>query len=396
VLRQGSIVPKSGMPASTEPVTPAATSFDHSEENATTSLYRAAIGLVNVDYYLPIFTRFEALSRVSPSWNSAASLYTLNWLLFRRLWLAAGLYGSLVLGVALVWFLWPEALDLSVLLVLGVLSVVVPGIYGNALLHQACRQKMAHALTVNTTLAQACSMLQREASSRRHFLWLALLNGALLCAALAAYLLWPAAGTTPLTAPPRVEASNQAAGRVSESASAPAAVASAVLAISPVEAASVPQTAASMSGGAAEAAPVVAAAAEVTTPAPLAAPVAIVPASPASDPVLAVQTLRKEAVKEATKEAAKEAAKDVAVPARAPAATHHFAINVGLFAKDANAQKVHTQLLAAGQPVYTQVLQTSKGKLTRVRVGPFKSQREADAAAGQIHALKLDAVVFEQ
>jgi cell division septation protein DedD len=383
VLRQGSIVPKSGMPAPTAPVTPAATSLDHSEEDATTSLYRAAIGLVNVDYYLPIFTRFEAVSRISPSWNSAASLYTLNWLLFRRLWLAAGLYGSLVLGVALVWFLWPEALDLSVLLVLGVLSVVVPGIYGNALLHQACRQKMAHALTVNTTLAQACSMLQREASSRRHFLWLALLNGALLCAALAAYLLWPAAGKTPLTAPPRVEASNQAAGRVSESASAPAAVASAVLAIPPVEAASVPQTAASTSGGAAEAAPVVAAAAEVPTPAPLAAPVAIVPASTASDPV-PVQALRK------------DAAKDVAVPARAPTSTHHFAINVGLFAKDANAQKVHTQLLAAGLPVYTQGLQTSKGKLTRVRVGPFKSQREADAAAGQIHALKLDAVVFEQ
>lgn len=387
MLRQGSIVPKSGMPASTAPAIPAATSLDHSEEDATTSLYRAAIGLVNVDYYLPIFTRFEALSRISPSWNSAASLYTLNWLLFRRLWLAAGLYGSLMLGVALVWFVWPDALDLSVLLVLGVLSVVVPGIYGNALLHLACRRRMAHALTVNTTLAQACSMLQREASSRRHFLWLALFNGALLCAALAAYLLWPVAVQTPPAPLPRVEASNQAAGRVTEAASAPASVASAVLAIPPVEAASVPQTAASTSGGTAEAAPVVAAVAEVTTPVPVAAPVAIVTASPASDPV-PVQALRKDATKDAVKA--------VAAPARAATATHHFAINVGLFAKDANAQKVHTQLLAAGQPVYTQVLQTSKGKLTRVRVGPFKSQREADAAAGQIHALKLDAVVFEQ
>ena len=383
MLRQGSIVPKSGMPASTAPAIPAATSLDHSEENATTSLYRAAIGLVNVDYYLPIFTRFEAANRISPSWNSAASLYTLNWLLFRRLWLAAGVYGSLVLGVALVWFLWPGALDLSVLLVLGVLSVVVPGIYGNALLHLACRQKMAHALTVNTTLAQACSMLQREASSRRHFLWLALLNGALLCAVLAAYLLWPDADKTPPMNPPRVEASNQAAGRVSESASAPASAASTELAIPPVEAASAPQAAASRNGVAAVPAPVVAAASEVPTQAPFAAPVAIVPASPASAPVPA-QALRK------------DAAKETAAPARAPTAAHHFAINVGLFAKDTNAQKVHTQLLAAGQPVYTQVLQTSKGKLTRVRVGPFKSQRAADAAAEQIRALKLDAVVFEQ
>lgn len=367
------------MPASTAPV---ATALDHSEENATTSLYRATIGLVNVDYYLPIFTRFEAANGIRPSWNGAASLYTLNWLLFRQLWLAAGVYGSLVLGVALVWFLWPEALDLSVLLVLGILSVVVPGIYGNALLHRACRQKMAHALTVNTTLAQACTMLQREASSRRHFIWLALLNGVLLCAALAAYLLWPGAGKLPQSAPKMVEAGQQAAGRVTESVPAPASAASAELAAPPVEAASAPLTVAAPGGAASVPVPAVAAA-EVATPAPMTAPVAMAPVSAASDPVPA-QVLRQEAVKE------------TASPERAPATTHHFAINVGLFAKDANAQKVHTQLLAAGQPVYTQVLHTSKGKLTRVRVGPFKSQRAADAAAEKIHALKLDAVVFEQ
>lgn len=348
------------MPASTASAAPAATSLDHSEENATTSLYRAAIGLVNVDYYLPVFTRFEAASRISPSWNGAASLYTLNWLLFRQLWLAAGVYGSLVLGVALVCLLWPDALDLSVLLVLGILSVVVPGIYGNTLLHRACRQRMAHALTVTTTLAQACTMLQREASSRRHFIWLALLNGGLLCAALAAYLLWPAAGKMSQAAPPRVEVSHQAAGRVTESAPAPATEASAVLAAPPVEVASVPAPG------------LVPAVAEAAIPAP-----AVAASVPAQVPL-------------------KEAAKEVATPEHAPVAPHHFAINVGLFAKDANAQKAHTQLLASGLPVYTQVLHTSKGKLTRVRVGPFKSQRAADAAAEKIHALKLDAVVFEQ
>lgn len=385
MLWQGRIVPKSGMPVLATPATAAATSLDRSPESATTSLYRAAIGLVNVDYYLPIFTRFEAANRFSPSWNSAASFYTLNWLLFRKLWLAAGLYGSLVLGVALVWFLWPDALDLSGLLMLGALSVVVPGIYGNALLHQSCRQRMAHALTVNPTLAQACSMLQREASSRRHFLWLALFNGVLLCAALTAYLLWADAGLMPQADLPKVEANNQAAGRISEMVPAPLSVASSVLAAPPDEAASAPQTAASMEEVAsAPEPPVAAAAAEVATPAVVVAPAMTSPATPASDPEPAL-ALRKTAVKE-----------QAALPARATAEAHHFAINVGLFAKDANAQKVHTQLRAAGQPVYSQVLHTSKGKRTRVRVGPFKSQYAADAAAEKIRALQLDAVVFEQ
>ena len=65
----------------------------------------------------------------------------------------------------------------------------------------------------------------------------------------------------------------------------------------------------------------------------------------------------------------------------AASASPHFAINVGLFAKDANARKVRSQLQAAKLPVYTQELHTSKGKLTRVRVGPFKSRAKADAAA---------------
>jgi cell division septation protein DedD len=39
---------------------------------------------------------------------------------------------------------------------------------------------------------------------------------------------------------------------------------------------------------------------------------------------------------------------------------------------------------------------TSRGKLTRVRVGPFASKAEADAAVKKIHELKLDAVVIQQ
>lgn len=339
------------MPASTAPAAPDATSLDHSAESATTALYRAAIGAVNADYYLPIFTRFEAANRGSPSWNWAASLYTLNWLLFRQLWLAAGVYGSLVLGAALVWVLFPDALDLSVLLVLGLLSVVAPGLYGNALLHRACRQKMAQALSSHPSLVLACAGLNQQASSRQGFIRLVLLNAALLCAAVAAYLLWPVAGKTPPVRAQAVEVRQLVAGRVTELAPVPV---------------------------------VFAAVAAVAASAPISAPVVAPPSAPASAPPVVLPPAL-----------AASAPLPVAIPASPAETAQHFAINVGLFAKDANAQRVHAQLKAARLPVYTQALHTSKGQLTRVRVGPFKSQKAAQAAAKKIHALKLDAVVFE-
>src|SRR6476646_1590553 len=74
------------------------------EEDVTTTLYRAAIGPVNNQYYLPIFTRFEAADHAGISWNSAASLLTLNWLVFRKLWVAALAYVGIVVAVALLVF----------------------------------------------------------------------------------------------------------------------------------------------------------------------------------------------------------------------------------------------------------------------------------------------------
>lgn len=387
------------MPASTAPAAPDITSLDHSEESATAALYRAATGPVNADYYLPIFTRFEAAGRVSPSWNWAASLYTLNWLLFRKLWLAAGIYGVAALGTVLVLFQFPDALELSLLLVLAALSVVVPGFYGNALLHQSYRQKMAQALSSSPSLVQACAMLNRQVSSRRGFIWLALINGVLLCVAVGAYWLWPATAKAPQVSVSAGEVRNLAAGRVTDLAPAPVpavSAASAVLApvIEAAQPASAPSGVAPLALAASEPLPVLASAS------------AAVPVSPAS---VAAPALVREAVKEPVKESVKVASvpealtapkaavkASVAANTTAASVTPHFAINVGLFAKDANVRKVRSQLQAAKLPVYTQELHTSKGKLTRVRVGPFKSQAKADAAAEKIHALKLDAVVFEQ
>ena len=66
---------------------------------------------------------------------------------------------------------------------------------------------------------------------------------------------------------------------------------------------------------------------------------------------------------------------------------------IALFAQRDNAQRAFDRLQAAGLPATTQELSRNGGRLTRVRVGPFASREQADAAARQIRALQLDAVV---
>lgn len=81
----------------------------------------------------------------------------------------------------------------------------------------------------------------------------------------------------------------------------------------------------------------------------------------------------------------------------ADAAAPGFHINVGLFAVPTNAHNAYQKLVGAGFAAYTQeITSKTKGKLTRVRVGPFASRAEADAAADKIHGLQLEAVVFQR
>lgn len=74
---------------------------------------------------------------------------------------------------------------------------------------------------------------------------------------------------------------------------------------------------------------------------------------------------------------------------------HAFYINVGLFAVPTNASSASQKLSDAQLPVFTEAVQTKKGKLTRVRVGPFSNRALAETAATKIHAMQLDAIVFE-
>ncbi len=71
-----------------------------------------------------------------------------------------------------------------------------------------------------------------------------------------------------------------------------------------------------------------------------------------------------------------------------------YFVHVGAFAVPTNANSAYQKVLSTGIMVTTQEVDTPKGRLTRVRAGPFLTRADADAAAKRIHELELDAVVL--
>lgn len=331
-------MPESGMPVTPQPAS----------ETATTALYRAALGPVNAGRYLPVFARFDETGRSGPTWNWAAALLTLNWLVFRQLWGVALVYVAAVEGLALLvlglgreWLTRPSLLDGGLLGAILVLSCLIPGVYGNAWLHADARRRMTRAVREAKTVREACVALALRASNRRRLLGLGAVNGVLAVAAIVMYgglSRWAAdQQALPTVAVPTVVAPAEP--------SPPAPAEPAAVATPPME--------------------------SVAEPPP------VPPAQPPSlEPAIAVAP--------------------VPAPAPTPAAQDGFAINVGLFADATNADRVHTRLIDAGMPAYIQVVDTSSGQRTRVRVGPFASRALADEVAPRIRALGLDAVVFRQ
>ncbi|QHE77838.1 SPOR domain-containing protein [Hydrogenophaga sp. PBL-H3] len=320
-------------------------------ETTTTALYRAALGPVNVGRYLPVFARFDGAGRAGPGWNWAAALLTLNWLVFRQLWGAALMYVAAVEGLALLvlglsrdWQVSPSLAEWGFLGAIFVLSCLIPGVYGNAWLHADTRRRMTRAVREARTVREACAALAQRSSTRKRLWVLAIINVALAAAALGSY--W---GLSRWVSDPRPRP--VPAVLVPEVAAPPAA---------PVAGPSAPP-----------AEPLIEA-----MPAPLTQPTTVAPVPPELSAVVPAP-----------------ATAPVSVPVR-PVPLEGLAINVGLFADAANADRVHARLIDAGLPAYIQVVDSPKGQRTRVRVGPFASRALADEAAGRIRALGLDAVVF--
>ncbi len=350
------------MPSPHVPPVADKTTLDTSRESATQALYRAAIGPLNADYYLPIFSGFESTTKIALRWNTAASLYTLNWMLFRRLWRAASIYVGalvgttlLVFGLGRLVFNLSTELELVLAIAMLMLSFVLPGLFGNTWLHADCRQRMAQALNHTTSLQQACDRLAAQSSSRNRFLSLIAINLATIGAVAGHFL----TGDNPqqISEPPP--------SPITETALTPA-----MLGVSDVSVA-LPVAQAP------EPAPVVAPTIE-----PDPTPVAITP-EPAPVQAEAVVT-------------DPQPAQTIQSVKNGKSVTAPYYVNVGLFANADNAKRAHQRLKAAGLPVTTTALNTTKGQRSRVRVGPYSSNAAANEAARSILALELDAVVRQQ
>ncbi len=253
---------------------------------AMPALYRAALGPFNTDRYLAFFERQDDTGRNLPGWNAGAAFFTLGWMVFRQLWLPALVYLAALEGVALVAFalgqqwlkLPPPVLGGLALAVFGA-ACVLPGLYGDAVMHAEMRKKINRALAASPNLAQAAELLARQAPTRRRLAWVAAVHALLAAAALALWLAFPegmeksaAAGTSPAgTAPAAVPATPSASVPAAPEPAASAAGVAAPAQTAASEAAPQPQGAAVPGPQAASAsAPEVAA----SQPAPAAAPAA--------------------------------------------------------------------------------------------------------------------------
>ena len=188
------------MPETFDPSSPTlavTTVLDQSQDSHIDQLQRAAIGPVNADYYRPILSRFETYDRGSPSWNWAACLCTLNWMVFRGMWMPALAYlGGLMLAIATLFVVTRLAAPMAPSVEWGLwaawatLVFLVPGLFGNTWLFGHYRLRLARALSATPTVVDACQMLGWQASSRRRLIHLAVANGAV-ALAIAAVWLWP-------------------------------------------------------------------------------------------------------------------------------------------------------------------------------------------------------------
>lgn len=421
-------------------------------DKAITSLYRAALGPVNTERYMPVFARLDAVGRTLTSWHWSACFFTLGWMVFRRLWGAALVYVAAAEGVALLVFgvgrpllQWPQAVEWGVVGAFAVVGSVIPGLYAHAILHADIRKRVTSALAASANIPQACDLLAAQAVSRKRLHRVIGGHALIVAAALLAYVLFPQGLFDAPAAQPAAAAQEPASRAASwnlpeptlATASRPGVTASAAAVPASAQAAQ-PLEEDARATAVAASAPLPTAAPSSSTSAPAAAPAPTKPASQgiatntqspdntrsakpaaantenrtpppptskasapanakASAPAPAASktasaTKSAEPARPKPTAAAKAPAEDLATVGSAPG----FYINVGLFADESNARKAQSRLLNEGLPAFRQTLDGAKGTRVRLRVGPYASRSEAEAGAATVKALGLEAVVFRK
>lgn len=303
---------------------------------STEALYRAALGPAGARVHLPILTRFETRGRAGPVWQQRAALGNLAWLVYWRLWDALLAQASLtIVGAGALGWLWARAESVPAGVRAGLaLAVVALWLGLPGFWGMAWLQR---GLRQRITVAVEESPTLPEALERlerSEALWRlrGLGASALLVAVVAGMSAAAWLSWRPLSpAPAPVTPSAMPAAEVRVQVPGPA--------VRPAEA--------------------------VPTPSPPPAPVAEPPPEPAPS----------------------------SAPVQRPRA-RGFGVNVGMYAVEANAQRAIDRLTGAGLPVLHDPVESARGPLTRVRVGPFERRDQAEQAAARVRALGLEARVY--
>lgn len=372
--RQRAAMPEFTMPATTENTAVSQTPAP----SGLTDLRRAVLGPLNTAYHLRMFEWFDLAGRAGLVWNQGAALCTVSWMLYWRLWQALASYVVLMalllagLGLAHLHLALPMGVGLGLLVSIVLLGTVLPGLYGQALLYARIRDRVESAVRQARTLREARKLLEAQAGGQARLRTILLLNALLaLSVGMAVWFFAPAAGwrqglhaTT--SEVPAVQEPTPT--REVDATPQPLQIQLPVMDGEPMES---PE---------AQAQPV------VDLPAPEPEPESVVLAQEASaarelaplapEPVKPMQQTRPDAKTPTTVEN-----------------TQAVFIHVGVFGDADNAQRAHARLIGAGLTTLLQTVDTAKGQLTRVKVGPFVTRAKADAAAARIKAMELDAVI---
>lgn len=416
----------------------------------TVLLYWTALGQVRTEHYLKAFERMDGVGRALAHWNWVAAFFTLGWLLYWRLWSAAGAYlGALLVGAGLLGFALnspvqtglPAPVLAGLVLLPWLLLFAVPGLYGNALLHRQIRQRIDQAVKSSPTMREATALLHRQAGSKRRLgavIALLGLTSMLLAAALLWWRFshWGSATQRPADSQPSVIGAIPVQPAAPSPPPAPAPTPAAAPDPAPLAAAHPPEITEptiteksteistktlvdtapkaiikEAKNTPSEASSNPPAAAAVTTPAPApeplptptpakpqladTVPIAKAPATPKPPKAQTPQKSPKTPVAPQTTQKPTNSGDDNATAAdtATPAASQRsLVINVGLFADPSNAQRVQSQLRGAGLPVLADSVSRADGsRLQRVRVGPFASSAQANEAVQKVRSLGLDA-----
>ena len=125
-----------------------------------------------------------------------------------------------------------------------------------------------------------------------------------------------------------------------------------------------------------------------------------VPPPVATEPAAREDTATAETRTPARSEPVRQAARPASKPKVAAAAPGDgYVVQLGAFSNAANAQALQRKLQENRFKAYTELIKSSGGTRTRVRVGPYPSKDAADKARAQLRARKLvigDATVVRQ